>query len=90
MIQSIDFLKGKKRIDMFEGLNMGDLMKRPKSCRNNSKIAGRTGEYGSYGESGAGMVKVIMNGRHDVRKVTVDPAFFLKRKNYWKICWQPL
>ena len=24
------------------------------------------------GESGAGMVQVIMTGRHDVRKVTVD------------------
>ena len=25
------------------------------------------------GESGAGMVKVVMTGRHDVRKVTIDP-----------------
>ncbi len=26
------------------------------------------------GESGAGMVKVIMTGRHDVKKVSIDPA----------------
>jgi DNA-binding YbaB/EbfC family protein len=26
------------------------------------------------GEAGAGMVKVVMTGRHDVRKVTIDPA----------------
>ncbi|MGK2913182.1 MAG: YbaB/EbfC family nucleoid-associated protein [Porticoccaceae bacterium] len=25
------------------------------------------------GESGAGMVKVVMTGRHEVRKVTIDP-----------------
>ncbi len=25
------------------------------------------------GEAGAGMVKVIMTGRHEVRKVTIDP-----------------
>jgi DNA-binding YbaB/EbfC family protein len=26
------------------------------------------------GESGAGMVRVVMNGRHDVRRVHIDPA----------------
>ncbi len=26
------------------------------------------------GESGGGMVTVIMNGRHDVRRVNIDPA----------------
>lgn len=26
------------------------------------------------GEAGAGMVKVIMNGRHDVRSVSIDPS----------------
>ena len=26
------------------------------------------------GEAGAGMVRVVMNGRHDVRKVNIDPA----------------
>jgi len=25
------------------------------------------------GQSGAGMVEVVMTGRHDVRKVTIDP-----------------
>jgi len=26
------------------------------------------------GESGAGMVKVVMTGRHDVRRVSIDPS----------------
>ena len=26
------------------------------------------------GESGAGMVKVLMNGRYDVKQVTIDPS----------------
>lgn len=32
------------------------------------------------GESGAGMVKVVMNGRHDVRKVTLDPSLMQEDK----------
>lgn len=26
------------------------------------------------GESGGGLVRVVMNGRHDVRKVSIDPS----------------
>ena len=26
------------------------------------------------GESGAGLIKVVMNGRHDVKKVSIDPS----------------
>ncbi len=28
------------------------------------------------GESGAGLVKVVMNGRHDVKRVSIDDAVF--------------
>jgi DNA-binding YbaB/EbfC family protein len=34
------------------------------------------------GESGAGMVQVVMNGRHDVRKVTVDPSLLSEEKEF--------
>ena len=34
------------------------------------------------GESGAGMVKVVMNGRHDVRKVTIDPGVLSEDKEF--------
>lgn len=32
------------------------------------------------GEAGAGMVKVVMTGRHDVRKVTLDPSLLSEDK----------
>ena len=34
------------------------------------------------GESGAGMVKVTMTGRHDVRKVTLDPSLMHEDKEF--------
>jgi len=32
------------------------------------------------GESGAGMVKVTMTGRHDVRRVDIDPGLLTEEK----------
>jgi len=32
------------------------------------------------GESGGGMVKVVMNGRHDVRRVQIDPGLLGERE----------
>jgi nucleoid-associated protein EbfC len=32
------------------------------------------------GQSGAGLVSVLMNGRHDVRKVTIDPGLLSEEK----------
>lgn len=32
------------------------------------------------GEAGAGMVQVVMNGRHDVRRVTLDPSLLAEDK----------
>lgn len=34
------------------------------------------------GESGAGMVRVVMTGRHDVRKVTLDPSLMSEDKEF--------
>lgn len=34
------------------------------------------------GESGAGMVQVVMTGRHDVRKVTLDPSLMTEDKEF--------
>lgn len=32
------------------------------------------------GESGAGLVKILMTGRHDVRRVTIDPSLMSEDK----------
>lgn len=33
------------------------------------------------GESGGGMVKIVMTGRHDVRQVTIDPSLLTEEKD---------
>jgi len=33
------------------------------------------------GEAGAGMVKVVMTGRHDVKRVSLDPALLAEDKD---------
>jgi DNA-binding YbaB/EbfC family protein len=33
------------------------------------------------GEAGAGLVKVVMTGRHDVRRVTIDPSLLGEDKD---------
>ena len=33
------------------------------------------------GEAGAGMVKVVMTGRHDVRRVAIDPSLLAEDKD---------
>ncbi|MCT2531111.1 YbaB/EbfC family nucleoid-associated protein [SAR92 clade bacterium H921] len=34
------------------------------------------------GESGAGLVQVVMTGRHDVRRVTLDPTLMTEDKAF--------
>ena len=35
-----------------------------------------------FGESGAGMVKVTMNGRHDVTRIELDPSVMTEEKEF--------
>lgn len=39
-------------------------------------------ERESEGAAGAGMVKVVMNGRHEVRRVTIDPSVLEEDKEF--------
>lgn len=61
--------------------NLGDLMKQAQEMQTRMQDMQKqlaTAEV--TGEAGAGMVKVVMNGRHDVRRVTVDPAVLQEDK----------
>ena len=54
---------------------IGDIMKQAQQVQENlQKTQEEIANTEVSGEAGAGMVKVIMTGRHDVKKVEIDPA----------------
>lgn len=59
---------------MFKG-GMAELMKQAQKVQEEMKKAQEELERAEVtGEAGAGLVKVTMNGRHDVRKVSIDDS----------------
>ncbi|MEC8898060.1 MAG: YbaB/EbfC family nucleoid-associated protein, partial [Pseudomonadota bacterium] len=61
--------------------NMGDLMKKAQQMQEQmQKAQEEIAKAEVTGESGAGLVKVTMNGRHDVRKVDIDPSLLSEDK----------
>ena len=61
--------------------NMGDLMKKAQQMQEQmQKAQEEAAKAEVVGESGAGLVKVTMNGRHDVRKVDIDPSLLTEDK----------
>lgn len=67
---------------MFKGMgDMGKLMKQAQEMQEKmQKLQEDAANTTSVGESGAGMVKVTMTGRHDVRKVEIDPSLMQEDK----------
>jgi DNA-binding YbaB/EbfC family protein len=56
-------------------LGMGDMMKQAKAMQEKmAKVQEQVAALEVTGESGAGLVRVQMTGRHDVRAVTIDSA----------------
>ena len=61
---------------------LGDLMKQAQAMQDNMKKAqAAIAAMEVEGEAGAGMVKVVMTGRHDVRRVTIDPSLLGEDKD---------
>ena len=74
---------------MFNKGQLAGLMKQAQAMQDNMKKAqDELGNVEVSGESGAGLVKVVMTCKHDVRRVPLTPAFWLRTKTCWKISWQ--
>ena len=55
--------------------NFGNMMKQAEALqRNMQKAQEEIGRMEVTGESGGGMVKVTMTGKHDVKRVQIEPA----------------
>ena len=54
---------------------LGGLMKQAQKMQENmQKMQEEVANTQVQGESGGGMVKVVMTGRHDVRKISIDDS----------------
>lgn len=62
-------------------MKINDLMKQAQEMQEQmQKAQEELANKEVIGESGAGMVKVTMTGRHDVRRVEVDPSLLSEDK----------
>ncbi|GLP96904.1 YbaB/EbfC family nucleoid-associated protein [Paraferrimonas sedimenticola] len=60
---------------MFGKGGMGNLMKQAQQMQDRmAKVQEEIARMEVTGEAGAGMVKVTMNGAHNVRRVEIDPS----------------
>ncbi len=64
------------------GEGMGDLMKQAQQMQERvQKLQEEVAKAEVTGESGAGLVKITMTGRHDVRKVNIDSSLLGEAKD---------
>lgn len=62
--------------------NMGDMMKKAQKMQEEmQKAQQEIAKAEVTGEAGAGLVKVTMNGCHDVRKVDIDSSLMTEEKD---------
>jgi hypothetical protein len=55
--------------------SLGNLMKQAQDMQANmEKAQAEIAQMELSGESGGGMVRIVMTGRHDVKRVTIDPV----------------
>lgn len=66
---------------MMKGGGMGNLMKQAQKMQEDMKrMQEEVARAEVTGESGAGLVKVTMNGRHDVKQVSLDESVMKEDK----------
>ncbi|MDO8275709.1 MAG: YbaB/EbfC family nucleoid-associated protein, partial [Serpentinimonas sp.] len=67
---------------MFNKGQLAGLMKQAQAMQDNMKKAqDELATLEVTGESGAGLVKVVMNGKHAVRRVSIDPSLLAEDKD---------
>jgi len=60
---------------------LGNLMKQAQQMQDNmKKLQGELATTEIEGQSGSGMVRVIMTGRHEVKRVTIDPRLLSEER----------
>ena len=60
----------------------GDIMKQAQAMQENlQKAQEEIANLEVDGEAGAGLVKVVMNGRHELKRVQIDPSLFNEDKD---------
>ncbi|WP_458527252.1 YbaB/EbfC family nucleoid-associated protein [Onishia taeanensis] len=60
---------------------MGNLMKQAQEMQEKmQRVQEEAAKAEVQGEAGAGMIKITMNGRHDVSKVDIDPSIMEEDK----------
>ncbi len=61
--------------------NLNDLMKQAQQLQEQMQQAQeKLANAEVCGEAGAGLVKIVMTGRHDVRRVSIDPSLLKEEK----------
>ena len=61
---------------------IGNLMKQAQQMQNNlQKVQAQIAEMEVEGQAGSGLVKVTMTGKHDVRRVAIDPSLMQDDKD---------
>jgi DNA-binding YbaB/EbfC family protein len=61
--------------------NMGGLMKQAQKMQEDmQRVQEEVARAEVTGESGAGLVKIVMNGRHDVKSVAIDDSLMEEEK----------
>ncbi|MAZ69868.1 MAG: YbaB/EbfC family nucleoid-associated protein [Porticoccus sp.] len=64
-------------------MNINELMKQAQDMQTKmQQLQAEAAKTEVTGEAGAGLVQVVMNGRHDVRKVNLDPSLLTEEKGF--------
>ena len=73
-----------EKIKMMKG-GLAGLMKQAQAMQDNMKKAQeQLAQVEVEGQSGAGMVKVVMSCAHDVRRVSIDPSVMDDQVRCWR------